>query len=64
MNDVAIALDANRTHAASYGHGRPRLSLVGEETGLGYRAGEGSGEPAVDEPETVSNWSRVHTRVV
>ncbi|MBW2455833.1 MAG: hypothetical protein JRI68_15055 [Deltaproteobacteria bacterium] len=62
MNDVAIAFDSVTTNPASYRHGRPRLLLVRDDAGSGSPVGE-QAAPSADEPETVSDWSRVHARI-
>ena len=66
MNDAAIALETSTTTMPRYQSGRPRLWLVREETGPGYRAGSRSGPSAAavgEQPETIEDWKRVHDRI-
>ena len=69
MNDAAIFIDPTATtNEPRYRAGRPRLVLVArEEVGGGYRASDEAARPpspASGEPETVSDWSQVHARIV
>ena len=66
MHETALATTRPASDS-KYRHDRPRLVLlVREETRFDYQA---SGRPppprpSADEPETVSDWSRVHARIV
>jgi hypothetical protein len=65
---VTTATGAITADAPSHYRHRPRLVLLArEETGSNYRARPSSHRPPsppADEPETVSDWSRVHARIV
>ena len=68
IGDIVAVTGAAAAEAPSQYRHRPRLVLLArEQTGPGYRAGDGSPHtpsPPEGAPETVSDWGRVHARIV